>query len=76
MYTHSFAREAALHTKGAPAIYFRTTAYRPTIVLALFRLTTAPARRNPSGSQSPAPACGCRNADAFDDLRRSHDDPR
>ena len=29
--------------------------YRPTIVIALFRQTTAPTRRNPRGSQSPAP---------------------
>jgi hypothetical protein len=48
----------------------------PIITLALFRLTTASARRNPRESQSPALACGCRAADASTGLNRPHGDPQ
>jgi len=35
----------------------------------LFCLTTTPIRRNPRGSQSPTPACGCCAADVSASLR-------
>ena len=70
-----------MRKKPMPLVFVRPTTlapryYRPTIAFPLFRLTKAPARRNPHGSQPHSPACGCRGADASVGLKRLHGDPR
>jgi hypothetical protein len=70
-------REAAPHAKEDHVVYFRVPhCLDPTLRTALFRLTAAPARKKPHGSQSPAPACGCSTADASAGLRHPRSDPR